>query len=43
MWNVHAHGEVLLTVGLGERGILRCKWAKEKKDLLFFLNEKTAP
>ena len=28
MWDVHANGEVLIMVGLGERAILRCKEAE---------------
>ena len=28
MWDVHANGEVLIMVGLGERAILRCKRAE---------------
>ena len=42
MWDVHAHGGLLIMVGLGERAFLRCKLVAEKNSTVF-LNEKIAP
>ena len=41
MWNEHGRRGVLLMVGLGERGILRCKWGC-RKDGKFFFDEQIA-
>ena len=42
MWDVHAHGGVLLMVGLGERAILRCKLGAEKKQDVFLKRKNRA-
>ena len=42
LWDVHAHGGVLIMVGLGERAILRCTLGAEKKQDVFLKRKNRA-